>query len=175
MNSIFQQQLEQLTFKTFYHNQLETIGYDNLFADRRVIVFSLTQFRTSCSANQMQSYIDNHDNFLKNGIDTICVVDSTDWLLGPYVDKRTSMIKALPDRDMKFVTSVAKHYDYQKSVTDLARFWQYVIIINNGEPERLWHNPFKPQSPLLILKDHSYRYKKLSADVVLKYLVDNPK
>jgi peroxiredoxin len=175
VNSTFQQELKQITFKTFYHNQLETFDYDDLFADRRVVVFSLTQFRTVCSAKQMKSYIDNYDNFLKNGIDNVYVTDSSDWLIGPYVDKRTSLIKGLPDRDMNFVKSLAKHYDYQKSVTDLARFWQYVIIINNGEPERLWHNPFKPQSQLVVLRDINYRYKKISADVVLKYLVDNPK
>lgn len=175
MDSQFKQQLKQLAFKTFYHNQTQIFGYDDLFANQRVIIFSLTQFRTTCSANQMQSYISNYNNFLQNGINHVCAVDSTDWLIGPYVDKRTSVIKGLPDRDMMFVSAVAKHYNYQKSITDLARFWQYVIIINNGEPEKLWHNPFKPQSPLVILKDRGYRYKKLSADVVLKYLVDNPK
>ena len=173
MDSPFQQQLKQLTFKTFYHNQTQTFGYDDLFADRRVIVFSLTQIRTTCSMNQLKSYIDNHDKLINHDIDSVYAIDSTDWLIGPQIDKRTDKIKGLPDRDMKFVEALARHYDYQKSTTDLARFWQYVVILNNGEPEKLWHNPFKENASLVVLKDQKYRYRKLSPDAVVEYLVDN--
>jgi peroxiredoxin len=174
VNSTFQQQLKQLTFKTFYHNRTETFDYDNLFSARRVIVFSITQMRTICSAKHIQSYIDNYDYFLKNGIDDVYVVDSTDRLVGPHMDKKTSTIKGLFDDNMRFVELLGTHYDYQKLTVDLARFWQYVIIINDGEPEKFWNNPFKEDSQLVILKDPAYRYRKLSAGVVLKYLIDNP-
>ncbi len=175
MNSQFQQQLKQLIFKTFYHNQIQTFDYDDLFANQRVIVFSLTQRGTTCSIEQLKSYINTHDKLIEHNINNIYAIDSTDWLIGPQIDKRTDKIKGLPDRDMKFVESLAQHYDYQKSITDLARFWQYVVILNNGEPEKLWHNPFKENAPLAILKDRAYRYRKLSAEGVLKYLVDNIK
>jgi len=175
VNSLFQQTLKKLTFKTFYHNRPEIFDYDNLFCGRRVIVFSITQIRTICSARYLQSYIDNYDYFLKNGIDDIYVVDSSDRLIGPYMDKKTGTIKGLPDGDMKFVEAVAKHYAYQKSTIDLARFWQYVIIINDGEPEKFWHNPFKENSQLVILKNYEYRYRKLSVDNIKQYLVDTPK
>jgi peroxiredoxin len=173
VNSPFQQKLKQLTFKTFHHNQIATFDYDDLFADRRVIVFSLTQWRTTCSWNQTQSYIDNYDTFIKNNINDIYAVDSTDPLMSPWLDKKTNKIKGLPDCDMKFVEMLADHYDYKKSVTDLARHWQYVALIDNGELERIWHNPFKEDAPLHILKNQQHRYRKLSANVVLTNLVDN--
>ena len=175
MNSTFQNTLKQLSFKTFYHNQIATFGYDDLFADRRVIVFSITNVRTICSGEHLRSYRTSYSQLQEDGIDDVYVVDSTDWLIGPYIDKRAPDLKGLPDRDMAFVRAVADHYDYQKNTTELARYWQYVIIINNGKPEKLWHNPFNANAPLRILKDPAYRYKKLSADVVLKYLVDNTK
>ncbi len=173
MNSPFQKTLKQITFKTFYRNRIETFGYDNLFSNRRVLIFSLTNIRTICSGKQLKSYMNNYEKFKELGIDEICVIDSTDWLIGPYIDKRSTEIKGLPDRDMTFVRALADHYNYQKDTVDLARFWQYVVIINNGEPENFWHNPFKSNAPLTILKDQAYRYRKLSADTVLKYLVDN--
>jgi peroxiredoxin len=148
-------------------------GYDDLFADQRVIVFSLTNFRTICSGQQLRSFLSNYDQFKEMGIDNIYIVDSTDWLIGPMIDKRAPELIGLPDRDMEFVRSLAEHYDYPKETFDLARYWQYVVIINDGEPERLWHNPFKENASLTILKDQSYRYRKISGDVVLKYLVDN--
>jgi peroxiredoxin len=173
VNSPFQQELNQLTFKTFYHNQIATFDYDDLFTNRRVIVFSLTQWRTTCSWDQTQGYIDNYDTFIKNNIDDVYAVDSTDPLMTAWLDKKTKKIKGLPDRDMKFVKALADHYNYQKETFDLARYWQYVVILNNGEPERIWHNPFKEDAPLYILKNQQHRYRKLSADVVLKYVIDN--
>ena len=172
MNLQFQQTLKQLTFKTFYHNRMTTFDYDNLFADRRVLIFSITQFRTVSSQEQVESYMDHYTSIISHGVDDVCAIDSYDGLIGPMMDKKSQVIKGLPDQNTVFVEALAKHYNYEKSVTDLARFWQYVVIVNNGEPEKIWHNPFKEDAPLIILKDQKYRYRKLSADNILKYLVD---
>ena len=173
MNSLFQQTLKKLTFKTFYHNQITTFDYDDLFADRRVIVFSLTQWRTICSWDQAQGYIDNYDAFIKNNVDDVYAVDSTDPMMSPWLDKRTKKIKGLPDRDMQFVNALAEHYDYKKNTADLARYWQYVVLVDNGEPKRVWHNPFKEDTALYILKSRQHRYRKLSANTVLTDIIDN--
>ena len=177
MNSLFQQTLKQLSFKTCYHNQTGTFGYDDLFASQRVIVFSLTNYRTLCSIKHLCGYTDNLTQFKDRGITNMYIVDSTDWLIGPFIDKfstgRAVDVKGLPDRDMAFVKALADNYEYPKKTFDLARFWQYVVIINNGEPEKIWSNPFDVSAPLHALKDQSYRYRKLSADAILKYLIDN--
>ena len=173
MNSQFQQTLKQLTFKTFYHNQMATFGYDNLFADRRVLIFSITQFRTVSSQEQIESYMDHYASIISHGVDDVCAIDSYDGLIGPMMDRKSQFIKGLPDQTMTFVEALAKHYDYRKSVKDLARLWQYVVIVDCGEPEKIWHNPFKEDAPLKVLKDQQYRYRKLSADNILKYLVDS--
>ena len=173
MNSSFQQQLKQLTFKTFYHDQMATFGYDDLFANRRVIVFSMPQFFTKCAGLHLGTFRDCYTDLVNNGVDDICAVDSTNWLIGPYIDNKKHLkMKGLPDRDMKFVQLLAEAGDYQKPVKELARLWQYTALINNGELEQLWHNPFESDDPLTLLKDPSYRFQNLSADVVVKYLVD---
>jgi len=151
---------------------MTTFGYDDLFADRRVLIFSITQFRTMCSQQQIEGYMKYYHDIIGHGIDDVCAIDSNDGLLAPMIDKKSRVIKGLPDKNMLFVEALAKHYDYKKSVEDLARFWQYVVIVNNGEPEKIWHNPFKEDAPLKVLKDQNYRYRKLSADVVFNYLVD---
>ena len=151
---------------------MATFGYDDLFADRRVVVFSLTNFRTICSGLHFRSFLDNYSRFKELGIDNIYVVDSTDWLIGPYIDKRSQDLIGLPDRDMSFVRAVADHYEYPRDTFDLARYWQYIVIIKNGEPEKLWHNSFKADAQLRVLKDRVYRYRKISGETVLEYLVD---
>lgn len=184
MNSTFQEKLKQIEFKTIYRGQMTTFDYDSLFANRRVIVFSITNIRTVCSVAQFKKYEIVFNNTLKNlGIDDVCAVDSTDWMIGPWVDCMGDVtarenpdwtrLKGLPDRDHSFVKLISEHYQYQKDLKDLARLWQYVIIINNGEPEKFWHNPFKADAPLKVLKNQEYRYRKLAPRVVRSYLVDN--
>lgn len=173
MNSKFQETLKQIEFRTVHCDQVVTYGYNELFADRRVIVFSLTNTRTICSGRQVVDFGKHYAKFQEIGIDTVYAVDSTDWLVAPWMSKRSKHIIGLPDKDMSFVKSLAEHYNYQKQTFDLARYWQYIVIINKGEPEKIWHNPFNENAPLAILKDPSYRYRKLSAETVYKYLVDN--
>ena len=170
MNSLFQKKLKQLTFKTFYRNQLETFGYDDLFLNQRVILFSITNQRATDSERYVSEFIKMYPEFLKNKINNMYIIDSTDMLVGPWADKKNLL--GLPDRDMQFVDALAQECDYQKELLDLATYWQYITIINNGVLEKIWHNPFKVDTPLYILKNYNFRYKKLSADIVLKYLVD---
>jgi len=175
VNLLFQNKLKQLLFKTFYHNQVTTFGYDDLFADQRVIVLSITNQRTTDSEKYINGFVDNYKKFKELSVDKICVVDSTDWLIGPYIDKCSQDLIGLPDRNMQFVGALAEEFNYHKELIDLARYWQYITIINNGKLEKFWHNPFKSNTMLHVLKSQDFRYKKLSADVVLKYLVDNTK
>jgi peroxiredoxin len=168
----FSHNLKKLVFKTFYRNQMATFDYDNLFAERRVIVFSITNAYTTCSGKHMEQFEQAHKQLRELGIDDIYVIDSTDWLVGPWADKRSTDIKGLPDRNKQFVSALAQHYNISYDIDELARFWQYIVIINNGEPEKFWYNPFTANTLLRVLKDPMYRYRKLSTDMVLKYLVD---
>lgn len=154
---------------------MATFDYDDLFAGQRVVVFSLPNIQTACSQAHFLNFSENYNQFLTNGIDNMYVVNSTDWLIGPYVDKRSSDLKGLPDRNMEFVNAVANHVNNKNDVNDLARFWQYLIIINDGEPEKFWSAPFKKETSLSILKSRKIRYHGLSTDNVLKYLIDNSK
>jgi peroxiredoxin len=173
VNSQFQEQLKQITFKTFHRNQIATFNYGDLFSARRVIVLSITNQRTTDSEAYVDSFVQAYSTLLKNGIDNMYVVDSYDMLVGPWADKRNLI--GLPDRDMQFAKILAEECSYHKKLFDLARYWQYITIINNGELEKLWCNNFKSDTMLHVLKSQSFRYKKLSADVVLKYLIDNTK
>lgn len=151
---------------------MATFDYDDLFANRRVIVFSITNFRTLDSADQLHAFAKNYNWFKSNGIDDVYCVDSTDPMMAPWADKKTKDIKALPDRDMEFVRIVANNFDYNKKIFDLARYWQYVVVINNGMPEKLWHSEFDETLPLAVLKSKESRYKNLSIDTIQEYLLD---
>jgi peroxiredoxin len=169
----FSHKLKQITFKTFHRNQLATFDYDDLFSNRRVLIFSITNAYTRCSGLHIKSFELAYQKLLDLGLDNVYAIDSTDWLVGPMMDKKSADIIGLPDRDLKFVESVAELANNKNDIIDLARFWQYVILINNGEPEKLWRSPFKKQTSLSILKNPDVRYRGIGVNTIEKYLVDN--
>lgn len=171
----FQNHLKQIAFTTFHQRQLETFAFDDLFNDRRVIVFSITQIYTRTSLARLESFDSAVESFKSYGIDNIYAIDSTDWTIGPWVDRRAKNVIGLPDRDMKFVEYVADYAKVSKTINELAQMWQYTIIVNNGIPEKIWHNPFKSDMALTLIKDPRYRYRGVGVDHVEKYLIDNPK
>jgi peroxiredoxin len=168
-----QNHLKQLSFTTFHQNQIKTFGFDDLFSNRRVIVFSVTQIYTRTTLHQVESFNLRVDSFKQQGIDNVYMIDSSDRTIGPWANIHAKSIIGLPDCDMKFVEYVAEYANVNKPLIDLARLWQYTIIINNGVPEKLWNNPFKIDMPLTFFKNSNYRYRGVGADKVEKYLLDN--
>jgi peroxiredoxin len=169
----FNHKLKQITFKTFYRNQMATFDYDNLFANRRVLVFSITNSYTRCTGVQIKNFELNYQHLLNLGLDDIYVVDSVDWLVGPMMDKKKTDIKGLPDRDQSFIGAVSEYAGRTEDLKELSPWWQYMIIINNGEPEKLWSSPFKKNTSLYVRKNFDLRYRGLTVEQVEKYLLDN--
>ncbi len=168
----FSHKLKQITFKTFYRNQMATFDYDDLFADRRVLVFSVNNSYTKCSGIHIKNFEMNYQRLLELGLDDIYVVDSVDWLIGPMMDKKNTPIRGLPDRNFDFVKLVADYVGKTENVDELGRWWQYMLIIQNGEPEKVWAAPYKSNVSLSILKNLDLRYRGLTIDKIEKYLID---
>lgn len=167
----FSHKLKQITFKTFYRNQLVTFDYDNLFSNRRVLIFSISNTHTKCTASHIQSFESTYQRFLSLGLDNVYAIDPVDWLVGPMMDKRNPEICGLPDRNFEFGQLVADLVGRTENVQDLYPWWQYVIIVTNGEPEKCWSSPFKKNVSLSIQK-RFLRYHGLNIDNIEKYLID---
>lgn len=160
MNTDFQNSLKQLTFKTIYHDQLTTVDYDRLFADQRVIVLSIPVLYFFESHTQMSQYKEEYENFTSNKIDAIYAISSFNPMIAAWADSNyKSSIIGLPDKDQAFVTALAAEVQSTKSIDFLAKRWEYVSIINNGNLEKLWQNPF-PEHQTLRQYRYGYGYSK---------------
>lgn len=169
--------LETLTFKTLVNNREATLDYFDLFDKKRVVVFSLPTMLTNFSWEQLLAFDQAHKEFQALGIDQICCVNSNleSRLLAYYANKFSRTAIPLPDLDRKFMTVVTDHFDISKDPQELARFWQYIVIVNNGIPEKLFQNPIKSNMPLRIAKSVKYQYHNLGPEPVKKYLTTQDK
>jgi peroxiredoxin len=182
----FQNSLKQITFKTLYHDQLITVDYDKLFANQRVIIFSLPTLYFFESHLQISQYINEYENFIDNKINNIYTISSHNKLVGAWVNANYQTIFGLPDKNKEFVSALAMETKSTKNIDFLARHWEYVAIINDGNLERFWQNPI-PET--ISLRHYRYgighptwekggkvqdlpslHYRKLGPEVVLEYL-----
>jgi peroxiredoxin len=170
LNLDFQLQLKQIEFKTYFRNQAQKFGYEDLFLNRRVLVFSITRMYFWQSAEHLRQFDQAYEKLLSLGLDDVYAVNSAELMFGPWCDKQSKKIKGLSNINGGFVSALAAYYSNTKPIKDLSTVWQYITIIDNGVPEYLWENPFKVNMPVHIIKDPGYLYRKLSSDLVINYL-----
>lgn len=164
----FQQQLQSITFKSFFDNQMQIVGYNDLFADSRTLVFSVPA--PLPSIKHFEKFDASYQSLLDHGIDRVVCISSDYILVGPWAEKQSKTIRGLADVDKQFVSALAQHFEFEKSVDHLARFWQYTVVINNGEPEQLWQNPTTTTTPWRIIKHPKFRYHGCGPNKVIEYL-----
>lgn len=164
----FQEQLQSIQFKTFYNNQMQMVGYSDIFENSRTVVFSITNLLPSI--NQFLRFKNNYQELLSRGISKIVCVSSDSILIGPWAEKQSKDILGLADMDNRFVSALGNYYQIDKPVAHLARFWQYTAIINNGVPEQLWQNPTKVDTAWSIIKHPKFRYHGCWPNKVIEYL-----
>ena len=165
----FQSALQSLTFKSFYHNQTQQFDYDNLFLNRRVIVFSVPSMFGRRSLQILKAFDEQRSEL--QGIDDVYCLSSNSQLIGPWSDKQ-STIRGLYDTG-EFVAGIAKFYNIDKPLADLKSFWQYMTIIDNGVPIQFWHNPIKANMSLHVVRHPEYAYHNMSVKKVKEYLANS--
>ncbi|CAB4129109.1 AHP1 Peroxiredoxin [uncultured Caudovirales phage] len=170
---MFQDKLKLIEFKTIVQNRVATLGFADLFDKKRVIVFSATHIQTFSSWDHLKEYDAEYDNLQALGIDDVYVINSDDPMIGPSADRFSNKIIGLPDRQQQFVEAVSTHYNIDRDLSDLARRWQYAVIINDGVPEKLFQTPLKKDMKWKLYKKIEYRYYGSKVDTLKKYLVDN--
>lgn len=171
----FQNNLKTLTFKTFYRNQTQQFDYDDLFADRRVLVFSIPIILGNFSVRQLKNFHNSYERLTGLGLDDIYCISSSDLLIGPWSARHSGVVRGLPDMSCDFVKAIATEFNFDKPILHLSAFWQYMVIINNGQPEKFWQNPVKSNMQWHMIKNKDYAYHGLTVEQVEKYLLDNSK
>ena len=128
---------------TVYRNQrLQTITYQDLFANRRVLICSVTRPLTDLGRQYIQHLIQKKHYYADHGVDDVYIINSADgkFVLARFEANHPELV-ALYDNDGKFVEYLKEKMNKQQSLNVLLRYWSYQALISDGELEKFYEQP----------------------------------
>lgn len=121
-------------------DEVQTVGSDELFAGKKVVLFALPgAFTPTCSAAHLPGYVVNSDNFFAKGVDSIICLSVNDafvmeaWGKDQNVEDKIMMIA---DGSAEFSKAVGLELDLSAGGMGL-RSQRYAMVVNDGVVELL--------------------------------------
>lgn len=150
------------TWPTRVGDEWKTLSSDELFANKKVVVFSLPgAFTPTCSSTHLPRYNQLAGLFKKHGVDEIlCVSVNDTFVMNAWLaDQEASNITVVPDGNGSFTEGMGMLVDKQ-DIGFGKRSWRYSMLVNNGIVEKMFIEPNKPGDP----------FEVSDADTMLEYL-----
>ena len=124
----------------FHDTPLEPIRGQDLFFEKRVIVFGLPgAYTPTCSNKQLPRFEAMYDQFQEKGIDAIYCVSVNDPFVMRHWGKHQGVdrVKLLPDGTGEFTRKLGMLVD-KSNIGFGMRSWRYAVVINNGIVEQMF-------------------------------------
>lgn len=130
----------------------KTLSTDDLFANKRVVLFALPgAFTPTCSSTHLPGYEDNYDDILALGVDDVYCLSVNDafvmrqWGLfqGIEEDKTPGSlgfknVKLLPDGAAAFTRGMGMSTVWDSERGFGERSWRYSAVVDNGVIEKMF-------------------------------------
>lgn len=143
------QQVPNTTFHVYQDNQWKSMTTADVFANRRVIVFSLPgAFTPTCSSAHVPRFNQLAETFRKNGIDEIvCISVNDTFVMNEWsADQQAENITFLPDGNGEFTEGMGLLVD-KSAIGFGKRSWRYAMLVKNGIIEKMFIEPDLPGDP----------------------------
>jgi glutathione-dependent peroxiredoxin len=131
------------TFKVLRNGAVQTVGYEDIFKGRRVVLFALPgAYTPTCSTGHVPRFVELAAELRKHGIDDIICLSVND----PFVmdawqrDQKAESLTFLPDSDGAFCEGMGMLVDKSKAGLG-KRSWRYSMIVNDGRIEKMFIEP----------------------------------
>jgi len=154
--------IPETSWPTRVGDEWKTLTTKELFANKKVIVFSLPgAFTPTCSTTHLPRYNQLANVFKKHGVDDICCVSVNDtFVMNAWLaDQEAANVKVVPDGNGTFTDGMGMLVGKE----DLGfgkRSWRYSMLVDNGVVEKMFIEPNKPGDP----------FEVSDADTMLNYL-----
>ncbi|MFT6268581.1 MAG: glutaredoxin-like protein [Alphaproteobacteria bacterium] len=150
------------TWPTRVGDEWKTLTSDELFANKKVVVFSLPgAFTPTCSSTHLPRYNQLAAVFKRHGVDDICCISVNDtFVMNAWLaDQEAANITVVPDGNGLFTNGMGMLVD-KSEIGFGKRSWRYSMLVNNGVVEKMFIEPNKPGDP----------FEVSDADTMLNYL-----
>lgn len=156
------QRVPEVTFKTRKNGEWKEVKTSELFANKKVVLFSLPgAFTPTCSSTHLPRYNDLVSEFKEHGVDSvICISVNDAFVMEAWgVDQEADNITLIPDGNGEFSKGMGMLVD-KSDIGFGKRSWRYSMLVNNGVVEKQFIEPDKPGDP----------FEVSDADTMLNYL-----
>jgi glutathione-dependent peroxiredoxin len=161
------QRVPDVTFKTRQGDDWADVTTADLFAGKKVVVFSLPgAYTPTCSSTHLPRFNELAGTFKANGIDdVICLSVNDAFVMNEWGKaQEAENLTLIPDGNGKFSEAMGLLVD----MSDLGfskRSWRYSMLVNDGKIEKMFIEPEKEGDP----------FEVSDADTMLKYVAPKAK
>lgn len=137
------QKVPSATFHTYQDDQFVDVSTDELFDNKKVVLFSLPgAFTPTCSMAHLPRYNELADEFKKLGVDdVVCVSVNDAFVMNAWAyDQGCDNVRMIPDGNGDFTRAMGRLVE--KNAAGLgSRSWRYSMFVDNGTIVKIFDEP----------------------------------
>jgi glutaredoxin-like protein len=156
------EKVPNVTFRTRVDGQWKSVGTEEIFNGRTVVVFALPgAYTPTCSSTHLPRYNELASTFSKLGVDEIVCLSVNDaFVMSEWQkDQDAPNITFLPDGNAEFTEKMGMLVD-KSSLGFGKRSWRYSMLVRDGVIQEMFIEPERDGDP----------FEVSDADTMLKYL-----
>jgi peroxiredoxin len=132
----------QKQFLRYSENCFNFLTWSELTHNRRVLLVSITRRKSPFVANYVQHLNIWAQVYRQWGVDQVYLVSDDQRYNVLAVDTLSKQLPVIGDVSHEFVAELSAHCGLQHHAPEqLTRYWNYQVLINNGDIERVYHQP----------------------------------
>ena len=135
--------IPQVTFKCRIDSEWRDITTEDLFAGKKVGIFSLPgAFTPTCSSTHLPGYEAYYDVLQSAGLDEIyCVSVNDAFVMNAWCkDQDIQKVKVIPDGNLEFTEGMGMATTFKNRGFG-QRSWRYSAVITDGVVDKRWVEP----------------------------------
>lgn len=135
--------IPQVTFKCRVDSDWQDVTTQDLFAGKKVGIFSLPgAFTPTCSSTHLPGYEAYYDALQSAGLDEVyCVSVNDAFVMNAWCkDQDIQKVKVIPDGNLEFTEGMGMSTTFKNRGFG-QRSWRYSAVINDGVVEKMWVEP----------------------------------
>ena len=154
------------TFKTRVLGSWQDVTTDDLFKNKKVVVFALPgAFTPTCSSKHLPGYEAKYDELKKYVDEVYCLSVNDSFVMNAWAkDQKIEKVKMIPDGNGEFTNGMEMLVN-KEHLGFAQRTWRYSALIINNEVIKMFSEPGKNDSGT-----DNDPFEVSDADTMLKYL-----